>query len=118
MLYLPREDPAASESDHSNRGQRGPGDISEDDDVAESVPLRRSSKLKRPAVRCVIPKSGRSVKVTYLGIRSAHECVWPVERKPIWLPRAYLMRGDLDQREVICTYANSYEISRTYKYTR
>ena len=26
MLYLPREDPAASESDHSDRGQHGPGD--------------------------------------------------------------------------------------------
>ena len=36
------------------------------------------------------------VKVTYLGIRSAHERVWLVERKPIWLPRAYLMRGDLE----------------------
>ena len=37
-----------------------------------------------------------SVKVTYLGIRSAHKCVWLVERKPIWLPREYLMRGDLE----------------------
>ena len=37
-----------------------------------------------------------SVKVTYLGIRSTHESVWLVERKPIWLPRAYLMRGDLE----------------------
>ena len=36
------------------------------------------------------------MKVTYLGIRSAHECVWLVERKPIWLPRAYLTRGDLE----------------------
>ena len=36
------------------------------------------------------------VKVTYLGIRSAHERVWLVERKPIWLPRAYLTRGDLE----------------------
>ena len=35
------------------------------------------------------------VKVTYLGIRSAHERVRLVEWKPIWLPRAYLMRGDL-----------------------
>ena len=35
------------------------------------------------------------VKVTYLGIQSAHERVWLVERKPIWLPRAYLTRGDL-----------------------
>ena len=54
MLYLPREDPAASESDHSDRGQRGPRDTSEDDDVAESVPLRRSSRLKRPAPRCTL----------------------------------------------------------------
>ena len=54
MLYLPREDPAASESDHSNRGQRGPGDTSEDNDVAKSVPLRRSSRLKRPAPRCTL----------------------------------------------------------------
>ena len=54
MLYLPREDPAASESDHSNRGQRGPGDTSEDDNVVESVPLRRSSRLKRPAPRCTL----------------------------------------------------------------
>ena len=36
------------------------------------------------------------VKVTYLGIRSAHERVWLVERKLIWLPRAYLTRGDLE----------------------
>ena len=36
------------------------------------------------------------VKVTYLGILSAHERVWLVERKPIWLPRAYLTRGDLE----------------------
>ena len=35
------------------------------------------------------------MKVTYLGIRSAHEHVWLVERKPIWLPQAYLTRGDL-----------------------
>ena len=53
-MYLPREDPAASESDHSDRGQRGPGDTSEDDDVAESIPLRRSSRLKRPASRCTL----------------------------------------------------------------
>ena len=37
-----------------------------------------------------------TVKVTYLGIRSAHERVWLVERKPIWLPQAYLTRGDLE----------------------
>ena len=36
------------------------------------------------------------VKVTYLGIQSAHKHVWLVERKPIWLPRAYLTRGDLE----------------------
>ena len=36
------------------------------------------------------------MKVTYLGIRSAHELVWLVEGKPIWLPRAYLTRGDLE----------------------
>ena len=38
-----------------------------------------------------------TVKVTYLGIRSAHERIWLVEKKPIWLPRAYLTRGDLEQ---------------------
>ena len=54
MLYLLREDPPATESDHSDRGQRGPGDTSEDDDGAESVPLRRSSRLKRPAPRCTL----------------------------------------------------------------
>ena len=54
MLYLPREDPPAAESDHSDRGQRGPGDTSEDDDGAESVPLKRSSRLKRPAPRCTL----------------------------------------------------------------
>ena len=54
MLYLPREDPAASESDHRDRGQHGPGDTSKDEDVAESVPLRRSSRLKRPAPRCTL----------------------------------------------------------------
>ena len=37
-----------------------------------------------------------SVKVKYLGIRSAHERVWLVERKPIWMLRAYLTRGDLE----------------------
>ena len=31
-----------------------------------------------------------------MGIRSVHERVWLVERKPIWLPRAYLTRGDLE----------------------
>ena len=36
------------------------------------------------------------MKVTYLGIRSAHERVWLVKRKPIWLPRAYLTRRDLE----------------------
>ena len=36
------------------------------------------------------------MKVTYLGIRSAHERVWLVERKPRWQPRAYLTRGDLE----------------------
>ena len=40
MLYLPWEDPAASESDHSDRGQHGPGDTSEDEDVAERILLR------------------------------------------------------------------------------
>ena len=59
------------------------------DEVADSKDLLR-------AVRCVIPKSGRSVKVRYLGIRSAHERVWLVEWKPIWLPRAYLTRGNLE----------------------
>ena len=54
MLYLLREDPAASESDHSDRGQRGPEDTSEDIDGAESVPLRRSSRLKRPAPHCTL----------------------------------------------------------------
>ena len=36
------------------------------------------------------------VKVTYLGIQSAHERVWLVEQEPIWLPRACLTRGDLE----------------------
>ena len=54
MLYLPREDPIASESDHSDRGQRGHGDTSEADDVAESILLRRSRRLKRPAPRCTV----------------------------------------------------------------
>ena len=40
MLYLPQEDPAASESNHSDCGQHGPGDTSEDEDVAKNVPLR------------------------------------------------------------------------------
>ena len=40
MLYLMWEDPAASESDHSGRGQHGPGDTSEDEDIAESALLR------------------------------------------------------------------------------
>ena len=51
MLYLPRENPAASKSD---RSQHGPRDTSEDEDVAESVSLRRSSRLKRPAPCCTL----------------------------------------------------------------
>ena len=39
MLYLTREDPAVSESNHSNRGQHGPRDTSEDKDIADSVPF-------------------------------------------------------------------------------
>ena len=39
-VYSTRQDPAASESNHSNRGQHGPRDTSEDEDIAESVPLR------------------------------------------------------------------------------
>ena len=31
-----------------------------------------------------------------MGIRSAHERVWLVEQNPIWLPQAYLTRGDLE----------------------
>ena len=54
VLYLTQEDPAASESDHSDRGQHGHRDTSEDEDIAESVPLRRSSRLKRPAPRCTL----------------------------------------------------------------
>ena len=54
MLYLMRGDPTASESDHSDRGQHRPGDTSEDEDIAESVPLRRSSRLKRPTPRCTL----------------------------------------------------------------
>ena len=54
MLYLPREDPAASESDHSEHGQCGPRDTSEDNDVAESVLFRRSSRLKRLVPRCTL----------------------------------------------------------------
>ena len=54
MLYLPQEDPAASESDHSDRHQHEPGDTSKDEDVVKSVPLRRSSKLKRPAPHCTL----------------------------------------------------------------
>ena len=54
MLYFTQEDPAASESDHSNCGQHGPGDMSEDEDIAENVPLKRSSRLKRPAPCCML----------------------------------------------------------------
>ena len=54
MLYLMREDPRASESDHSDRGQHGPRDTSEDEDIAESVLLRQSSRLKRPAPCCML----------------------------------------------------------------
>ena len=54
MLYLMWEDPAASESNHSDHGQHGPRDTSEDEDIAKSVLLRRSSRLKRPALRCTL----------------------------------------------------------------
>ena len=54
MLYLTQEDPTASESDHSDRGQHRPRDTSEDEDIAKSVPLRRNSRLKRPAPNCML----------------------------------------------------------------
>ena len=54
MLYLTREDHAASQSDHNDRGQHEPRDTSEDEDIVESVPLRRSSRLKRPAPHCTL----------------------------------------------------------------
>ena len=67
MLYLPREVSAASESDHSDRGQHGPGDMSEDEDIAESVPLRRSSRLKRPTPRCTLCDSQIREECEYNG---------------------------------------------------
>ena len=107
MLYLPREDPPAAESDHSDRGQCGPGDTSEDDDGAESVPLRRSSRLKRPAPRCTLCDSQ---------IREECEGNVPGHSKRARTCLA-CRRGEIsNQREVICTYANSYKISRQYKY--
>ena len=39
-VYSTWEDPAASESDHSDHGQYGPRDTSKDEDIAESVQLR------------------------------------------------------------------------------
>ena len=57
MLYLTREDPTASESDHSDCGQHGPRDTSEDKNIADSVLLRQSSRLKRPASRCMLRDS-------------------------------------------------------------
>ena len=47
---------------------------------------------------------------TYLGIRNAHKRVWLVERKSL----EHIWRWEIsNQREVICTYANSCEISQT-----
>ena len=98
MLYLPREDPQHLKATTATVVNVDPETrprtttlprAFRSDEVADSKDLLR-------AVHCVIPKSGRSVKVTYLGIQSAHERVWLVERKPIWLPRAYLTRGDLE----------------------
>ena len=65
MLYLMRENPAKSESDHSDHGLHRPRDTYEDDDIAESVPLRRSSRLKRPAPHCTVCDSQ---------IREEYEC--------------------------------------------
>ena len=95
MLYLPREDPIASESD---RGQCGPGDTSEDDDVAKSVPLRRSSRLRRPALRCTVCDS--QIREECEGnvpghSKRARTCL-ACRAEPIWLPQAYLTRGDLE----------------------
>ena len=45
---------APCESDHSDRGQHGPRDTSEDEDIAKSVLLRRSSRIKRPAPRSTL----------------------------------------------------------------
>ena len=67
MLYLTREDPAESESDHSDRGQHGPRDTFEDEDIAESVPFRRSSRLKRPAPRCTLCDSQIREECEYNG---------------------------------------------------
>ena len=65
--------------------------------VHRSTSLTSSSLLLQQCPACVVRLTCIVfVKVTYLGIRSAHERVWLVERKPIWLPRAYLMRGDLE----------------------
>ena len=54
MLYLMWEDLTASESDHSDRGQHGRRDTSKDEGIVESVPLIRSSRLKRPAPHCTL----------------------------------------------------------------
>ena len=52
--------------------------------------------MPNPLYRYIFNIYDLVVKVTYLGIRSAHERVWLVEWKPIWLPRAYLTRGNLE----------------------
>ena len=57
MLYLTQEDPAASENDHRDHGQHGPRNTSGDKDIAEYVPLRRSTRLKRPAQGCTLCNS-------------------------------------------------------------
>ena len=52
--------------------------------------------MGRPYAKSICSTFPLCVKVTYLGIRCAHERVWLIEEKPIWLPRAYLTRGNLE----------------------
>ena len=98
MLYLPWEDCAASESNHSDHGQRGPGDTSEDDDVVESVPLRWSSRLKRPAPRCTLCDSqireecegnvpGHSKRASNTQVRYLHTFKTHFKKKTLYIGR-------------------------------
>ena len=68
-----------------------------DEQILEVTPYKKATVWQLTSHLTNYPsKLNRTVKVTYLGIRSEHKRVWLVEQKPIWLPRAYLTRGDLE----------------------
>ena len=76
------------------------------DEVAVSKDLLR-------AVRCVIPKSGRSVKGNVPGHSKRARMCLACRVKTWYGCLEHIWRGEISNlREVICTYANCYKISQ------